>query len=239
MGRTFSYGGERDGEEALKMLANHPNTAKFISTELARHFVSDNPPTALVERMSVQYSVTQGDIRSVLKTMIYSSEFWSKETYRAKVKTPYELVASTARALNAEVTITLPIAQWVGRMGEPLFLCQPPNGYSDKAETWVNTGALLNRLNFALSLAGDKVAGATVDLKSMLGDAALRDPNAALSQSIDAFLGDQIAEQTRATLVARLDDPQILQASLDDPVKQVNEGLIAGLVLGAPEFQRR
>src|SRR6204780_614728 len=112
-------------------------------------------------------------------------------------------------------------------------------GYSDKAETWVNTGALLNRLNFALSFAGDKVAGATVDLKSMLGDAAVRDPNAALSQAIDAFLGDQIAEQTRATLTARLNDPQILQASLDDPVKQVNGGLIAGLVLGAPEFQRR
>jgi uncharacterized protein (DUF1800 family) len=239
MGRAFSYGGEKDGEEALKMLANHPNTAKFISTELARHFVSDNPPAALVQRMSIEYSATQGDIRSVLKAMIYSPEFWSKETYRAKVKTPYELVASTARALNAEVTITLPMAQWVGRMGEPLFLCQPPNGYSDKAETWVNTGALLNRLNFALSLAGDKVAGATVDLKSVLGDAALRDPNAALSQSIDAFLGDQIGEQTRATLAARLNDPQILQASLDDPVKQVNQGLIAGLVLGAPEFQRR
>jgi uncharacterized protein (DUF1800 family) len=189
--------------------------------------------------MSAEYSATQGDIRSVLKTMIYSPEFWSKESYRAKVKTPYELVASTARALNAEVTITLPTAQWVGRMGEPLFLCQPPNGYSDKTETWVNTGALLNRLNFALSFATDKVAGATVDLKSMLGDAAVRDPNAALSQAIDAFLGDQIAEQTRATLTARLNDPQILQASLDDPVKQVNEGLIAGLVLGAPEFQRR
>jgi uncharacterized protein (DUF1800 family) len=239
MGRTFNYGGEKDGEEALKMLANHPNTATFISTELARHFVSDNPPPALIQRMSAEYSATQGDIRSVLKTMIYSPEFWSKETYRAKVKTPYELVASTARALNAEVTITLPTAQWVGRMGEPLFLCQPPNGYSDKAETWVNTGALLNRLNFALSFAGDKVAGATVDLKSMLGEAAVRDPNAALSQAIDAFLADQIAEQTRATLTARLNDPQILQASLDDPVKQVNEGLIAGLVLGAPEFQRR
>jgi uncharacterized protein (DUF1800 family) len=239
MGRTFGYGGEKDGEEALKMLANHPNTAQFISAELARHFVSDNPPPALIQRMSAEYSATQGDIRSVLRAMFYSSEFWSKETYRAKVKTPYELVASTARALDAEVTITLPTAQWIGRMGEPLFLCQPPNGYSDKAETWVNTGALLNRLNFALSFAGDKVAGATVDLKSMLGDEAVRDPNAALSQSIDSFLGDQIAEQTRATLAARLNDPQILQASLDDPVKQVNEGLIAGLVLGAPEFQRR
>lgn len=239
MGRTFNYGGEKDGEEALKMLANHPSTAQFISTELARHFISDNPPPALIQRMSAEYTATQGDIRSVLKTMIYSPEFWSKETYRAKVKTPYELVASTARALDAEVTITLPTAQWIGRMGEPLFMCQPPNGYSDKAETWVNTGALLNRLNFALSFAGDKVAGATVDLKSMLGDEAVRDPNAALSQSIDSFLGDQIADQTRATLTARLNDPQILQASLDDPVKQVNEGLIAGLVLGAPEFQRR
>src|SRR3984957_18966413 len=239
MGRTFSYGGEKDGEEALKMLANHPNTAKFISTELARHFVSDNPPEALVQRMAAEYSATQGDTRSVLKAMIYSPEFWSRESYRAKVKTPYELVASTARALNAEVTITLPTSQWVARMGEPLFLCQTPNGYSDKAETWVNTGALLNRLNFALSFATDKVAGATVDLKSVLGAQAARDPNATLAQAIDDFLGNQIADQTRATLTARLNDPQILQASLDDPVKQVNEGLIAGLVLGAPEFQRR
>jgi uncharacterized protein (DUF1800 family) len=239
MGRTFSYGGEKDGEEALKMLANHPNTAKFISTELARHFVSDNPPEALVQRMAAEYSATQGDTRSVLKTMIYSPEFWSRESYRAKVKTPYELVASTARALNAEVTITLPTSQWVARMGQPLFLCQTPNGYSDKAETWVNTGALLNRLNFALSFATDKVAGATVDLKSVLGAEAARDPNATLAQAIDDFLGNQIADQTRATLTARLNDPQVLQASLDDPVKQVNEGLIAGLVLGAPEFQRR
>ena len=239
MGRTFSYGGEKDGEEALKMLANHPNTAKFISTELARHFVSDNPAEALVQRMAAEYSATQGDTRSVLKAMIYSPEFWSRESYRAKVKTPYELVASTARALNAEVTITLPTSQWVARMGEPLFLCQTPNGYSDKAETWVNTGALLNRLNFALSFATDKVAGATVDLKSVLGAEAARDPNATLAQAIDDFLGNQIADQTRATLTARLNDPQVLQASLDDPVKQVNEGLIAGLVLGAPEFQRR
>jgi uncharacterized protein (DUF1800 family) len=239
MGRAFGYGGEKDGEEALKMLANHPNTSKFISMELARHFVSDNPPPALVQRMAEEFSATRGDIRGVLRAMIYSPEFWSKETYRAKVKTPYELVASTARALDAEVTITLPTAQWVGRMGEPLFLCQTPNGYSDKAETWVNTGALLNRLNFALSFATDKVAGATVDLKSMLGAEAAKDPNATLAQAIDDFLGNQIGEQTRTTLIARLNDPQILQASLDDPVKQVNEGLIAGLVLGAPEFQRR
>jgi uncharacterized protein (DUF1800 family) len=239
MGRTFNYGGEKDGEEALKMLAGRPATATFISMELARHFVSDNPPLALVERMAKSFESSGGDIRAVLKTMIYSPEFWSKDAYRAKVKTPFELVASTARALNAEVTITLPLTQWVSRMGEPLYLCQPPTGYSDKSETWVNTGALLNRLNFSLAFAADKMGGATVDLKSMLGDDAATDPNAALAQSLQEFLDGQAAQSTQDTLQARLKDPQILQARLDDPVKQVNEGLIAGLVLGTPEFQRR
>jgi hypothetical protein len=239
IGRTFGDGGMRDGEEALKFLANHPSTGIFLSRELARHFVSDNPPQSLIDRMAENFAATQGDIRSLLKTMIYSPEFWSKDAYRAKVKTPFELVASTARALDADVTVGLPLAQWVARMGEPLYLCQPPTGYSDKAETWVNTGALLNRLNFALAFAGDRMGGVTVDLKSLLGADSLRDPNAALGRSIDIFLGGQVTQTTRQTLESRLSDPQILQARLDDPVKQVNEGLIAGLVLGAPEFQRR
>jgi uncharacterized protein (DUF1800 family) len=239
MGRTFNYGGEKDGEEALKMLATSPKTANFVSSELARHFVSDTPPPALVTRMAQSFESSGGDIRVVLKTMIYSPEFWSRQTYRAKVKTPFELVATTARAMNAEVTITLPLSQWVGRMGEPLFLCQPPTGYSDKAETWVNAGALLNRLNFALTFAGDKMNGATVDLKTVLGDDALRNPDAALARSVQIFLDGQIAPNTQETLAGHLKDPQILQASLDDQVQEVNQGLIVGLVLGTPEFQRR
>ena len=239
MGHTFDYGGEKDGEEALKMLANDPHTAKFVSTELARHFVADNPPEALVARMAKDYEKTGGDIRSVLRTMIYSPEFWSKDAYRDKVKKPFEIVASTARALNADVAVSLPLAQWVGRMGEPLFLCQPPTGYSDKAETWVNTGALLNRLNFALQFASNRMPGANLDLVAMFGEEASRDPEIALSSALDIFLDRQVAEGTRETLEARLNDPQILQARLDDTVKFVNEGLIAGLVLGAPEFQRR
>ena len=239
MGRTFDYGGEKDGEEALKMLANDPRTAKFISTELARHFVSDNPPQALIDRMAKEYEASGGDIRSVLKAMIYSPEFWSRQAYRSKIKTPFEMVSSTARALNADVTVALPLALWTARMGEPLFLCQPPTGYSDKSTTWVNTGALLNRLNFALAFSSGRLAGAHVDLSPMLGDDALRDPEMALSRSLDLFLGGQVESQTRQTLEARLGDPQILRASLDGPVKQVNEGLLAGLVLGTPEFQRR
>jgi len=239
MGHTFNYGGEKDGEEALKMLANDPHTAKFISTELARHFVSDAPPLALVDSMTKEYESSGGDVRSVMKAMIYSPEFWSMQTYRAKVKTPFELVSSTARALNADVTISLPLAQWVGRMGEPLFLCQPPTGYSDKSETWVNTGALLNRLNFALAFSNGRLAGTNVDLGAMFGDDASKDPEMALARALDLFLGGQIEPATRQTLESRLNDPQILQAKLDDPVKQVNEGLLSGLVLGTPEFQRR
>jgi uncharacterized protein (DUF1800 family) len=239
MGHAFSDGGMKDGEEVLKFLANHPSTGIFISRKFARHFVSDNPPESLVQRMAENYAATQGDIRSLLKTMIYSPEFWSRDAYRAKVKTPFELVVSTARALDANVSISLPLAQWVGRMGEPLFLCQPPTGYSDKAETWVNTGALLNRLNFALAFAGNRMPGANVELKPLLGPEASTDPHAALDQSLGIFLGGQVASTTRQTLEGRLNDPQILQARLEDPVKRVNQGLIAGLVLGAPEFQRR
>jgi uncharacterized protein (DUF1800 family) len=239
MSRTFNSGGIKDGEEALKMLANHPSTAKFISTELARHFVSDHPPQPLIDRMAQNFQSTNGDIRSVLKTMIFSPEFWSHDAYRAKVKRPFELVASTARSLDADVPVSLPLTGWVGRMGEPLFLCQPPTGYSDKAETWVNTGALLSRLNFAMTFAGDRLAGTNVNLAVVFGPEAGTDPHQALNRALEIFLDGQVAQTTRDTLEARLSDPQILQARLDDPVKQVNEGLIAGLVLGAPEFQRR
>jgi uncharacterized protein (DUF1800 family) len=239
MGRTFNYGGMKDGEEALKMLASDPHTAHFISQKLARHFVSDNPPPELIDRMVKNYESTGGDIRSLLRTMIYSPEFWSKDAYQAKVKTPFELVTSTARALDGNIEVGLPLVQWIGRMGEPLFQCQPPTGYSDKAETWVNTGALLNRLNFALSFAENHMPGAEVQLGPMFGPDASTDPMIALNHALDIFLGGQASTGTRDTLEARLVDPQIVQASLDDPVKHVNEGLISGLVLGSPEFQRR
>jgi uncharacterized protein (DUF1800 family) len=239
MGHTFHGDGMKEGEKALEMLANDPHTAQHIALELARHFVSDDPPPTLVDRMAREFHSSGGNIRAVLHTMIYSPEFWSKGAYRAKVKTPFELVASTARALNADVEVTLPLVEWVGRMGEPLFQCQPPNGYSDKAETWVNSGALLNRLNFALAFGTDHMGGAEVNLKAIFGTDAATDPKTALSDALGVFLDGQVAPGTEKTLEAQLDDPRILQAKLDDPVKHVNEGLIAGLVLGAPEFQRR
>ncbi|MGH9687327.1 MAG: DUF1800 domain-containing protein [Candidatus Acidiferrales bacterium] len=239
MGHTIDAGGEQDGVEALQMLANDPHTARRISLELARHFVSDDPPPALVDRMTKEYEATGGDIRSVLRTMIYSPEFWSRQAYRAKVKTPFELVASTARALNANVTVALPLVQWTARMGEPLFLCEPPDGYPDKAERWVNSGALLNRLNFALAIATNHAPGTQVDLSGVFGEKAPADPDAALDRALQVFLDGQVTPQTRHSLDARLHDPNIVQARLDDPIEHVNEGLLAGLVLGTPEFQQR
>jgi len=129
--------------------------------------------------------------------------------------------------------------QWVGRIGEPLYQCQPPTGYSDKAETWVNTGALLNRLNFSLALAGNKVRGSRSDVASLLGSDSTNDPKAALDRAVQLLLDGQIAPTTIETLQKQLENPQVIQAKLDDPVKQVDLGVVTGLVLGAPEFQRR
>jgi uncharacterized protein (DUF1800 family) len=239
LGKKIHKGGMGDGEEVISMLTKHPSTARFISTKLARHFVSDNPPPPLVERMAHTFHSSDGDIRAVIKTMIYSPEFWSRDAYRAKIKTPFELVVSTARALGTDVDTPMPLVQWTGRIGEPLYQCQPPTGYSDKADAWVNTGALLNRLNYSLALAGNKVRGSRSDVASLIGTDSLGDAKAALDRAVVIFLGGQTSPMTVETLEKHIDIPQILQAKLDDPVRHVDVGVVAGLVLGAPEFQRR
>ncbi|PYU09515.1 MAG: hypothetical protein DMG37_23100 [Acidobacteria bacterium] len=217
LGKKIHAGGMKDGEQVIDLLAHHPSTAKFISTELVRRFVSDNPPPSLVNRMAETFRSSDGDIRAVMKTMIWSPEFWSREAYRAKIKTPFELVVSAARALGTDVDTPLPLVQWV----------------------WVNTGALLNRLNFSLALAGNKMRGARSDTASLLGVDSSADPKAVLDRAVQVFLGGQAAPATVKTIEKQLDNPQVLQARLDDPRKQVDLGVVAGLVLGAPEFQRR
>ena len=239
LGKKIHAGGMKDGEVVIELLSRHPSTAKFISTKLARRFVSDNPPASLVQRMAQTFQSSDGDIRAVLKTMIYSPEFWSREAYRAKIKTPFELVVSTARALGTDVDTPMPLVQWTARIGEPLYQCQPPTGYSDKAETWVNAGALLNRLNYSVALAGNKVRGSRSDVQALVGADSSTDAKAALTRAVEVFLSSQTAATTVETLEKQLNNPQVLQAKLDDPVKHVDLGVVAGLVLGAPEFQRR
>jgi len=239
LGKKIHEGGIKDGQEVIALLSKNPNTARFISTKLARRFVSDTPPPALVDRMAKTFQKSDGDIREVLRAMIYSPEFWSRDAVRAKIKTPFELVVSSVRALGTDVDTPMPLVGWVGRIGEPLYQCQPPTGYSDKAETWVNTGSLLNRLNFSLALAGNKVRGSRSDVSALLGTDSSNDPKAALDRAVHVFLGGQAAPTTVDTLQKQLENPQVVQAKLDDPVKQVDLGVVTGLVLGAPEFQRR
>jgi uncharacterized protein (DUF1800 family) len=239
LGHKIHAGGMKDGEEVLDILARDPHTAHHISLELAQRFVSDAPPGALVDRMAQTFLKSDGDIRQVLRAMIDSQEFWSKDVYHAKVKTPFEVVASATRAVGGEVDVPLALVQWTSRIGQPLYQCEPPTGYSDKADAWVNTGALLNRMNFSLALTANRVRGAQVDIDSLFGGDTGVDPKAMLNRAIDVILGGDASQETRDTLEKQLDDPQILQATLDDKVKQVNIAMIAGLVLGSPEFQRR
>ena len=239
LGKKIHAGGMKDGEEVIDLLVHDASTARFISTKLARRFVSDTPPRALVDRMAKTFRESDGDIKAVMHAMIYSPEFWSRETYRAKIKTPFELVVSAARALGTDVDMPQPLVGWVGRIGEPIYQCQPPTGYADKADVWVNTGALLNRLNFSLALAGNRMRGSRTDVSALLGVESSTDAKAALERAVQVFLGGQAGPTTVETLEKQLDSPQVVQAKLDDPVKQVDLGVVAGLVLGAPEFQRR
>jgi len=164
-------GGIEDGEKVLDILASHPSTAKFISTELAQRFVADNPPQTLIDKMSKTFLDTGGDIRQVMKAMLESKEFWSQGAYNAKIKTPFEMVASSVRALGANVTDAWALANQVGNLGEPLYRKQEPTGYSNLNAEWVNSAALLGRMNFAVQLAQNHVPGVKADLSRAGGPA--------------------------------------------------------------------
>src|ERR1035437_4855361 len=197
LGHRIHAGGMKDGEEVLNILARDPHTARHISFELAQRFVSDNPPGALVDRMAQTFLKSDGDIREVLHTMIYSPEFWSKDAYRAKIKTPFELVVSATRAVGADVDVPLMLVQWINRIGQPLYQCEPPTGYSDKADAWVNAGALLNRMNFSLALTANRLRGARVDIDTLFGNQMERDPHAMLDRGVQVLLAGQASPQTR------------------------------------------
>jgi uncharacterized protein (DUF1800 family) len=239
LGKKIKGGGIKDAEQVMDLLVKDRHTAHHISLELAEHFVSDDPPAALVARMEKTFEKSKGDIRAVMTTMIYSPEFWSRAAFRAKVKTPFELVASAARALGADMDQPRTMVQWVNRIGEPLYQCLTPNGYSDKGSSWVSTAALLNRMNFAVDLTGNKIRGAQVDLNSLVGADVAASPQLAMDRVESVFLSGQISDATRATLDQETADPQIAGAKVDDSMKRVNVGMITGLVLGSPEFQKR
>jgi uncharacterized protein (DUF1800 family) len=213
-------GGIKDGLMVLDILAQHPSTAKFIATKLVRHFVSDTPPPGLVDRVAATFTKSDGDIRETLKAIFFSKEFNSTDAYRVKIKRPFELVISAIRSLGADTNGGPGTHQWIARMGEPLYGFQTPNGYSDAAESWVNTGGLLERMNFGLALANNRVQGTRVSLAKNGEQAKVMD------EYLNTLLAGDISAATREALLKQLEPT--------DPVTKV-----VGLILGTPEFQRQ
>ena len=272
MGKTIQENGEQEGLEVLHRLATSPATAHHLSQQLAERFVSDTPPPALVDRMAKTYLHSDGDIRQVLRTLFASPEFWSREAYRAKVKTPEEFVLSAVRATGGEVDRPAIVLNAMGQLGMPFFGCQTPNGYSWAAGPWVNSGDLLNRINIALALASHKLGTAT-DLDALMK---IKGPDAASATQKEmkleaVFLDGQLNPQARQTVLQQANElaaqgPIALPASdpsrpgpkqtgtmpvraafvqvmdLATPIPAPADkqaALVAGLLLGSPDFQKR
>jgi uncharacterized protein (DUF1800 family) len=252
LGHRIKPKGEGEGLEVLHRLATSPQTAHFVSLNLAERFVSDDPPPVLVDRMAKTFLKKKGDIREVLAVLFRSPEFWDDGAYRAKVKTPLEFVASAVRATGAEVDDVSALTRQLSNMGMPLYGAQPPTGYSMKAEAWVSSSALLNRMNFALALTGGKVKGVKVNAAQLAGDTSRNASDSAVALSIleNTLLEGDISKQTHDSIAAQIDLGAVntaqarqgnwaggRQAVQVPPLSDVST--LAGLLLGSPEFQRR
>ena len=268
LGQSLEAGrGIEDGEQVLDIVAAHPSTARFIATKLARRLVSDDPPSSLVDRAAETFRHTSGDIREVVRTIVTSQEFFASAAYRAKVKSPFELVVSALRAMNATPDMTPRSAQVVARLGQPLFLHQAPNGWPERGDTWINTGAILNRINFGLAMAGGAIPGARPERWPRYAELASAPRAAQVDAVVAGFLGGEASVETRDILTrgenpliascelraascAMAADSSLIENGMEltqrnprDPLSRpVNlNGLeeVIGLALGAPEFQRR
>jgi uncharacterized protein (DUF1800 family) len=288
LGKKIKEQGEQEGRQLLHILATRPATAKFISRKLAIRFVGDEPPQSLIDRMAKTYLKSDGDITEVLKTLFHSPEFWSPDAYRAKVKTPLEYVVSAVRASNANIETLQPLSNALREMGMPVYGAVPPTGYKWDASDWVSTGALVNRMNFALTLAANKLPGiaiawspqadalitkiddgsATQTLAPSPATNSLSNPvptpeaeeqrlesllvDGGVSATTRAAVLDQFNAQSQANPQSQLQTPQNQAPAKPLPAaaKPMNamqaaaalekqDQLLAGLLLGSPEFQRR
>ncbi|MEO6589634.1 MAG: DUF1800 domain-containing protein [Pyrinomonadaceae bacterium] len=264
LGQKVSEGGIKDGLKVIDILVSKPATAKFIAKKLAVKFVNDNPSDELVNKIAQAFQKSNGDIKTTLRAMFDSPEFYAPENYRAKIKTPYELLVSSLRALDADVKMSPALLGLLNKMGEPLYGYQAPTGYPDTAEDWVNTGALLERMNFAVALSSNRIPNTKVNLAKF--DASSKQE--ILNKAVGEVLHDEISANTKTTLLKQVEQPlpdvklaeepdemdaammqsggngqgrrgQIRQAKLLNPSGNAEVFKVVGLLLGSPEFQRQ
>jgi uncharacterized protein (DUF1800 family) len=219
-------GGMEEGEWMIHVLARQPATAHHIAYQLCQRLVSDDPPPALVNHVAKRFLDTDGDLRQTVKAVIDSPEFWDAKYYDTKVKSPFEYVASAVRAIGGHLDDPAPLARSLQQMGEPLYGAQPPTGYSERASAWINTDALLARLNFALALAANKMPGVQADVVSLIPPDVAMDANKSVDALAVALTGGEISPATRQTIKSKIGDSAQVPTA-------------AALILGSPEFQRQ
>jgi uncharacterized protein (DUF1800 family) len=221
MGKAYDMGGYQEGLELMKDLAKNVSTAKFICKKIATRFVNDHPTQTLVDKMAKKYITTNGDIKSVLIEMVCDKEFWSKEALRGKTKSPFEYAISSLRSLQADITMPFQVNNWVKKMGQKLYAYQAPTGFPDKAEYWINTGSLLNRMNFGLALAGKKIKGIKFDLASLNNYHEPENTEDALNKYAKLILPERNLEGTLKRLTPLINNPNMAEKINDAADKNV------------------
>jgi uncharacterized protein (DUF1800 family) len=210
MGKKFEPAGYDEGVQFLSMLAHHQSTARFISRKLAVRFVSDTPPQTLIDKMAKTFLSTDGDIKQVLISMVSSPEFWAPSSLRQKTKSPFELVINTVRSLQAQVVQPYQLYAWINRMGEKAYFYQAPTGFPDRGQFWINTGALLNRMNFGLAFASGRIPGVTFDLLKLNHNHEPESAQAALVAYGGIIMPGRQLDKTIKQLTPMLNDPELM-----------------------------
>jgi uncharacterized protein (DUF1800 family) len=255
LGHKFvAGGGYEEGMELLNILAHHTATAKFISKKLATRFVNDQPDPKLVDKMAKTFLSTDGDIKQVLITMVSAPEFWSKKSLREKTKSPFELAISAVRSLDADVTQPYQLFNWVNKMGQKMYYYQAPTGFPDRGQYWINTGALLNRMNFGLALASQRIPGVKINLLNLNHNHEPESSAAALNTYSRLIMPERDLSKTVERLTPLLNDPELTvkvakaaeKTNAAQPTikpamgKETNMlAQVVGVIIGSPEFQRK
>ncbi len=258
LGTTLPAGrGLEDGEDVLDLLARHRSTARHVAHKLAVRFVADDPPQALVEHLAERFLSSDGDLRAVMRALVSAPEFWSKDVRRQKIKSPFELAISALRAVDADVRNPGPIVAAIAEMGQPLYAHQAPTGFPDRADAWVNSGALLARMNFGMQLATEQFRGTRFKLRNLVAGP---EP-ASAEEALGTYLALLLPERETAPVVPQL-GPLVNELGLGDRLEEATMAAVVppeasiteisperasatmlsqviGVILGSPEFQRR